>query len=219
MNGENAVSAVAAVPEAPAELVERRRERSLAVLGEEELLAAARRGDRDAAGALLSAHHQALLRVCRFLLGPAEDAEAAAQEVLLRALRSLDRFRAAGSFRGWLAAIATHLCRDRLRRRRLFPFVSLEAGTAVRGAPAQEHVASRGANPEEEAMARQAAELVSREVAALPARQREAFTLRFYAELELEEIASAMAVDVGTVKTHLHRAVHRVRRAVEEARP
>ena len=46
----------------------------------------------------------------------------------------------------------------------------------------------------------------------LPPRQREIFRLRFYAEMELEEIAEALDVHVGTVKTQLHRAVHRLRR-------
>ena len=46
----------------------------------------------------------------------------------------------------------------------------------------------------------------------LPARQREIFRLRFYAEMELEEIAMALDVHVGTVKTQLHRAVHRLRK-------
>ena len=45
----------------------------------------------------------------------------------------------------------------------------------------------------------------------LPPRQREIFRLRFYAEMELDEIASALDVHVGTVKTQLHRAVHRLR--------
>jgi RNA polymerase sigma-70 factor (ECF subfamily) len=45
----------------------------------------------------------------------------------------------------------------------------------------------------------------------LPPRQREIFRLRFYAEMELEEIATALEVHVGTVKTQLHRAVHRLR--------
>ena len=187
-------------------------------MGETELVAAARRGDREAAGRLLAVHHRAVLGVCRFLLGPRGDVEGAAQEVLLKALRGLASYRGSGSFRGWLAAIATHLCRDRLRRARLVPFSSLDEANGSkedwRGAPA-----ASGANPELQAMARQAAGLVTREVASLPERQREAFTLRFFGELELAEIAAAMGVDEGTVKTHLHRAVHRVRRAVEEARP
>jgi len=45
----------------------------------------------------------------------------------------------------------------------------------------------------------------------LPPRQREIFRLRFYAEMELEEIARILDIHVGTVKTQLHRAVHRLR--------
>jgi RNA polymerase sigma-70 factor (ECF subfamily) len=52
----------------------------------------------------------------------------------------------------------------------------------------------------------------------LPERQREIFKLRFYAEMELEEIADALGVHVGTVKTQLHRAVHRMRRELGELR-
>jgi RNA polymerase sigma-70 factor (ECF subfamily) len=68
-------------------------------------------------------------------------------------------------------------------------------------------------------MARQAVERMRREVGRLPRRQEEVFVLRFFAGLDLDGIASALAVDVGTVKTHLHRAVRRVRAAVEEAKP
>jgi RNA polymerase sigma factor (sigma-70 family) len=57
------------------------------------------------------------------------------------------------------------------------------------------------------------------EISLLPMRQREVFALRFFVGMDLEGIATALGVDVGTVKTHLHRAVRRVRVAVEEARP
>ena len=52
----------------------------------------------------------------------------------------------------------------------------------------------------------------------LAPRQREIFRLRFYAELELEQIAEALGVHVGTVKTQLHRAVHRLREELGEHR-
>jgi RNA polymerase sigma factor (sigma-70 family) len=74
-------------------------------------------------------------------------------------------------------------------------------------------------SPERVAMARQAMHQLEKEVLLLPRRQQEVFVMRFFAGLDLEGIATALGVDVGTVKTHLHRAVHRVRVAVEEARP
>ena len=60
-------------------------------------------------------------------------------------------------------------------------------------------------------MQRQAVATLAAREKELPPRQREIFRLRFYAEMELDEIASALDVHVGTVKTQLHRAVHRLR--------
>lgn len=186
---------------------------------EHELIAAARAGDREAADTLLARYELVVHRTCRHLLPTGEDVEAAAQETFLRALRSLPRFSGQGSFGGWIATIAVNLCRDKLRRRKLVPFVALDNGTEEDGGGPLAVVAGPAPDPERSAMARQAMHRVRREVSRLPDRQREVFTLRFFVGLELEPIAQALGVDVGTVKTHLHRAVRRVREAAVEAVP
>ena len=185
---------------------------------ERDLVTRAAGGDREAAGALLETHEMVAYRICRHFLPAGEDVEAAVQEILLRALRRLASFSGTGSFAGWVAAIAVNLCRDRLRRHRLVPFVALEAPDDDSIGPV-DWLHSNEPNPERVAMARQAVREVRREVARLPRRQAEVFALRFYGGLELDDIAAALGVDVGTVKTHLYRAVHRVRAVVEEARP
>ena len=195
-----------------------RRETALGREDEREPVEAARRGDRDAAEALLQLHELLVFRTCRRLLPAGEDVEAAVQETLLRALKNLGRFTGEGSFGGWLAAIAVNLCRDRLRRKRLVPFLPLEVRDEDGRNPLSA-IPSSEPNPERVAMARQAVNRLHGEVSRLPRRQQEVFALRFFAELDLEGIATALGVDVGTVKTHLHRAVQRVRVAVEEARP
>ncbi len=53
---------------------------------------------------------------------------------------------------------------------------------------------------------------------ALPEGQRVVFRLRFFAQMELEEIAEALGVHIGTVKTQLHRAVHKVRQELGDVR-
>ena len=55
-------------------------------------------------------------------------------------------------------------------------------------------------------------------VATLPAKQRSVFLLRFVEEMELSEIATALGLHVGTVKSHLHRALKTVRNAMEKAK-
>jgi RNA polymerase sigma factor (sigma-70 family) len=185
---------------------------------EEKLVVLARRGDRAAAASLLTAHELVVFRVCQHLLPAGEDVEAAVQETFVRALRGLARYSGKGSFAGWITTIAVNLCRDRLRRRRVLSFRPLESGDDDEADPIAV-LASPGADPEREVMGREAVRAVRREFRALPRRQREVFALRFYAELDLEGIAAVLGIDVGSVKTHLHRAVRRVRERVEEARP
>ncbi len=195
-----------------------RREQPVERDDERELVELARRGDRDAAEILLERHELLAFRICRRLLPAGEDLEGAVQETMLRALKNLPRFAGEGSFRAWVAAIAVNLCRDKLRRRRLVPFQPLEARDEGEADPLAV-IPSSEASPERRAMARQAVQKMRREVSRLPRRQQEVFALRFFAGMDLEGIATALRVDVGTVKTHLHRAVHRVRVAVEEATP
>ncbi len=195
-----------------------RRELPVGREDERELVELARRGDRDAAEILLESHELLAFRVCRRLLPKGEDLEGAVQETLLRALRNLPRFAGQGNFGAWVAAIAVNLCRDKLRRRRLVPFQPLEVSDGDEAGPLAV-LPSPEPSPERVAMARQAMRMLREVVARLPRRQQEVFALRFYAGLDLEGIGKALGVDVGTVKTHLHRAVHRVRTAVEEATP
>jgi RNA polymerase sigma-70 factor (ECF subfamily) len=55
-------------------------------------------------------------------------------------------------------------------------------------------------------------------VDALPDKQRSVFVLRFVEEMELPEIAIAMGLHVGTIKSHLHRGLAAVRKAMEKKR-
>lgn len=194
--------------------------RELAVEDEQEgaLVARARLGDREAAGQLLQRHELSVWRVCRHLLPPGEDVEAAVQETFVRALRNIRRFSGQGSFGGWLATIAANYCRDRRRRLRLVPFRSLEVHQEDEASPLV-MLPADAADPERVAMGRQAMERVRQELARLSRRQQEVFALRFFAGMELADISAALGVDVGSVKTHLHRAVHRVRQRVLEAVP
>jgi len=176
----------------------------------------ARNGDRQAFGELVSRHQRRVWLVCRQYLG-ADDADAATQDSLVKAYTSLSSFDGRSAFTTWLTRIAINTCLDALRRRRR-EGLRIEEPDDREGESPLERVSDVGAGPEDRAIQRQA---VSRLVACerqLPDRQREIFRLRFYAELELEEIAEALGVHVGTVKTQLHRAVHRMRRELGDVR-
>ena len=71
------------------------------------------------------------------------------------------------------------------------------------------------ADPERNVLAKEQASAVWEVVGKLPVQQRAIFTLRFAEEMSIEEIAQAMSLQEGTVKTHLFRALATVRKATK----
>ncbi len=172
-------------------------------------------GDRRAFAALVERHQRRVWLVCRQYLG-VDEADAAAQDTFLKAYQRLTGFDGRSAFSTWLTRIAINTCLDHLRaQRRRGTRVGEDDGD---GATVLERLPDDGADPEVRAIQRQAVRRLAAAEAGLPPRQREIFRLRFYAELELDEIASGLGVHVGTVKTQLHRAVHRLRRELGDVR-
>ncbi len=176
---------------------------------DEALVLRAQNGDRDAFGELVNRHQRRVWMVCRQYVG-ADEADAAAQESLVKAFTRISRFDRRAAFSTWLTRIAINTCLDEIRRRRRSAVVA-DAPDEDESAGILEQVPDRQAGPEDRSMQRQAVSLLAVSEENLPPRQREIFRLRFYAEMELEEIAQVLDVHVGTVKTQLHRAVHRLR--------
>jgi RNA polymerase sigma-70 factor (ECF subfamily) len=177
------------------------------------LLIRARNGDREAFGELVERHQRRVWRVCRQYLGPA-DARAAAQDALVKAYLSLPSFDGRSAFTTWVTRIAINTASTSCGG---------VGGRTARGDrdaadPTARPLPDGAAGPEELSIQRQAVARLKALELELPGRQREIFRLRFYAELELDEIAGALGVHVGTVKTQLHRAVHRLREGLGDVR-
>src|SRR5436305_9863227 len=104
----------------------------MADLADELLVAAARRGDRDAFGRLVDRHRPRTHALTRRLLGDAAEAEDVVQEAVLRAYLALRDLRDPARFGAWLCGIALNLGRMRLRgARRLEPLDETMPAAAV----------------------------------------------------------------------------------------
>jgi RNA polymerase sigma factor (sigma-70 family) len=172
------------------------------------LVRAAQAGDKGAFATLLARHWPLLLALCRRAVDDSLLAEDAAQEAALQALLSLDRLRQPERFGSWLGGIGLNVCRRWLRRRARDDW-SWEALCGGQRAP---EPPDRHPGPEEQAEAAELRELMRRAVAELPPGQRAAVLLFHLSGLTHAETAALLGVEVGAVKTRLHKARATLRR-------
>ena len=183
----------------------------------DELVQAARRGDQAAFGRLVEMHQRPLTRLTHRLLGDRDEADGAVQDTFIKAWRSIRTFRGECRFGTWLARIAVNQCRDQLQRKRLV-VAEGQLGPESRdgkGGSVLERAVDPSPDLEEQAVGRELARKIAEHIGGLPDMQREVFALRYYEDRPLAEIAALFGVNIGTVKTHLFRATHRIRKALE----
>jgi RNA polymerase sigma-70 factor (ECF subfamily) len=176
---------------------------------DEQLMAAAMAGDQSALATLVTRHHTPLLGyLYRLVGGDRPLAEDLVQETLLHVLRQCmqrtcppDR-----PFKPWLYRIATNLARDY--------FKSAAVRQRSRQSDAEEallHVSECAPGPEERALAAEQGGEVRAALAQLSEEYRAVVVLRFYQGFSLQEIAETLQIPLGTVKSRLSVAVHRLR--------
>ena len=176
-------------------------------MNEQELLARARRGDREAFSLLATTHREAVYRAAWFVLVDADDALDATQEAFLKAFRHLDRFEERASFRTWVRRIAVHAALDRRERRGREPRP---------GAPEEEALPPAALEPAGEVMAREETRaLVRRAIEELPPAARAAVLLRDVEGLSYAEIAAELSIPKGTVMSRIHHGRTLLRRRLE----
>ena len=174
---------------------------------DEELALGVQRGSADDLAALVERHHGPLLGyLYRMTGGDRPLAEDLVQETFLRVLRSIGQYQHPRPFKPWLYAIATNLARDHYKRAETRYTVGEGNEGLARG---------QAVLPEARVLAEEEAERVAAAVTALPAGQREAVVLRYYQSLSLAEIAEALGVPLGTVKSRLHLGLRRLRAMLE----
>ena len=167
------------------------------------------KGDRTAFGELVSRYGDSVLGYLTRMSRDREQAEDLFQETFKRVHAKAHTLRG-NQFKSWLFTIATHAAIDGARRRKRLQLVSLnrksdcdDDGQEL-GAVA---VADSSCDPSQEAVRAEQAEQVRRAVASLPERQRATLVLAYYQQLTYKEMAEVLDCSIGTVKTHMYRAL------------
>lgn len=148
-------------------------------------------------------------RILRFLLSSLTDRDAAetlTQECFLKAWNARAQFRGDSSLATWLTRIAVNLMRDHLRSRSL-RFWQKTRGDSLDVMDISDWIPDGRSSPEDITLARQRVAELWTAVDDLSAHQRSVFVLRFVEEMELDEIAETLKMNLSTVKSHLYRAL------------
>ena len=150
-------------------------------------------GEPQAMVALVARYERQVFALCYRMLGQREDAEDAAQETFVRALRSLRNWDSERDFAPWLLAIAGNRCRTQLAARARRPRSASEVERVEDVRPAPDGLIHL-------------TEEVNRVLAKVRPEYRQAFVLFHDHEMSYGEIAETMGCPLGTVKTWVHRA-------------
>ena len=147
------------------------------------------RVDEVAIREFLHTSYPRLVAAVALTCGSRPAAEDSVQEALLRAWERSEKGEEIDSLEGWVTTVALNLARSGLRRLR-----------SERRARARMHTPALGEVSTTDRID------VDRALAALPRRQREVAVLRYYLQLDTREVASALELNEGTVKSTLSRA-------------
>jgi len=183
---------------------------------ENELIRAAQSGDRSAFEELVRLYDQSVLRLAMNLLRSPEDARDVYQETFLRVHRNLVNFRFDCSFHTWLYRIATNLCLDHLRKRKVRReepiMLPAGEGTLDRLDAVPEE---RGeGDPHRHLYSGQIRKRVKETLAQLTPRERMVFELRHYEGLRLRQIGEVLGTTEEAAKNCLFRATQKMRSAL-----
>jgi RNA polymerase sigma-70 factor (ECF subfamily) len=156
-----------------------------------DLVARARDGEDDAFAEIVRRHERRVYNLAYRMLGRTEDARDAAQEAFVSCYKNLRKFRGDAAFSTWLHRIAVNACYDVLRKR---PQEPVELNEALGGAASSDH-ADRTTSAVD----------IQRALTNLPADFRVVVIMHDVQGFPYEDIAGALEVPIGTVKSRLHR--------------
>ena len=200
-----------------------KREESSMSLKDVELVARAQDGDQTAFEVLVRQYQgKAYAIAYNMCSGDSEEARELTQEAFLRAFRSLKNFRGKSSFYTWFYRILINTCLDSRRRRSRWEGIFSFWRRDKHEKASSDEISAQYPDPKEYSnpMAalnnKQLAQEIRQALASLPEKQRVVFQMKVLHGMRIREIAEIMGSAEGTVKSHLFRATHFMRQALQE---
>lgn len=181
------------------------------VVPDEVLIERSLAGDETAFDALVRRHQKRVYRVAWAILRDETEADTVTQDTFVQAFLHLGKFERRSGLETWLTRIAINRARDVIRRRSWLRLTSWD-GMQREGEVPFPHPVEERPDAERRAIASELGAAIERSVEGLSAQQKMVFRMKHYEDRSLEEIAAALGLRPGTVRAHLFRAIHKIRK-------
>jgi RNA polymerase sigma-70 factor, ECF subfamily len=188
---------------------------------EQVLLAKVRRGDPQALGELLTAYQGRLYNVCLRMVSHPDDAAEVCQDVLMKVVQGISRFRGESGLATWMTRIAMNQSISHLRKRRIRRTISLDQssqtdpGDDQASALRHQLADSREPGPDQRVQDSEMLDRLRQAMANLDDDFRAVLVLRDIEQLDYAQISQTLDIPVGTVKSRLFRARLALRQEVD----
>lgn len=173
---------------------------------DELLVERAKRGDVEAFEQLISQHQKTVFNIAYRLTSNYEDASDVAQEAFIRAYSSLAEFRGDSSFATWLYRIVNNACLDELRKRKRQRVTYIDESVTMDDGEMSRQIADTADGPEQALERVEIQRAVQESITSLDEEYRLVLVMRDIQGYSYNEIADALAINLGTVKSRLNRA-------------
>lgn len=167
-------------------------------------------GDESGFAAIVERYQRKIFRVAFAITRDEMEADIVTQDSFVQAYTHLDRFEGRSGLETWLTRITINRAKDSLRKRKWQPL------SFSRNDEEGEHFDPADDRPDAERLvaSTQISRAIDKAVHSLSSQQKVIFRLRHFENMALEEIATLLDLQPGTVRAHLFRAVHKVRAAL-----
>ena len=175
-----------------------------------ELVQEVRNGRREAFTELMRRYQQRVYWVARRIVGIHADADDIAQETFIKAYQNLGDFRGDSSFFTWIYRISVNLSLNHVRKQQLMGY--------LRQSDLLSRILPSPATQGDEIEYQETEAKLQRAIAGLPEKQKAVFVLRFFDELDYQEISRILKTSTGGLKANYHHALRKVREAMNDER-
>lgn len=162
-------------------------------------------GNREAYALLVKKYEKSVFNIVCRLIGTTEEARDITQETFIKAYKSLRQVKPEFKFSNWLFKIATNLCKDRLKKRKITA-VSLNEFDYLLDQEISHENKDSLLDYQKNLIPTDEQEQVQRAISNLPFIYRRVVVLRYIQDLTYQEIADILEMPLGRVKVQLHRA-------------